>query len=481
MSETRPVISARNPSTGEYDYQFEAHFAHDVGRAAKELRLAQGGWCARGFAHRGGVLARWAAAIRKRRDELIASLVADTGRRHESELELEAVLAILERWSQYDPAEIIAPPRPSATRHVRVEQKAVPYALVGVISPWNGPLLLALIDAIPALLAGSAVLIKPSEITPRLVEPLLQSIQDVAELQAVISIVRGKEETGRALIDQVDAICFTGSTRTGHIVAQQAASRMIPAYLELGGKDPAIILPDADLRYAAAAIFWGSVTNAGQACQSIERVYVHRRDHDQLLELLCQLAAETTLSFEDERSGIGPIISASQVEVIARHLDDAVRRGAKILAGGIVEKGGAIWVRPTILSSVDHTMLVMTEETFGPIIPVMSYNDIGEAIALANDTSFGLSAAVFGSDEQAAIEVAEFVEAGAISVNDAALTAIVSDAEKMAFKTSGLGASRMGNAAIRRFLRPKAILVNEAASTKECPSGLLGSNRVTRD
>jgi len=456
-------IPVRNPRTGRYDYQIVPPATDALDALCADLRAAQPAWEAGGVAGRIAALTEWRRAMIARRDEIVAALVTDTGRYHESVLEFESVLASIERWCRLAPDLLrYGDSRPSAIPFISIEGRLAPYPLVGVISPWNFPLLLSLIDALPALLAGCAVVVKPSEIAPRFIEPLRRSIGDVPALNAVLQFVAGDGATGVALIDRVDLICFTGSVATGRCVAEAAARRFIPAFLELGGKDPAIVLAGADIDRAAAAILWGGTVNCGQSCLSIERVYVEAPVYEQFVETLTARASRLRLAFPDPQSGeIGPIISVRQAEVIADHLADACARGAVARCGGAIEeRAGGLYCPPTVLTGVDHTMKVMRDETFGPILPVMPVASVDEAVTLANDSDFGLSAAVFARDTGTARAVASRLMAGAVSINDAALTAIIHDGEKQAFKFSGLGGSRMGPAAINRFTRKQAMLVN---------------------
>ena len=458
------MIEVRNPRTGAVDATFEPPAAEELRATADRLRGAQAAWEARPAEERATVVRAYAEALRAHREEIVAALVADTGRLIESQLEVDAVLGSIERWCAAGPELLAAPePRRAAIPFVSVRQGVRPFPLVGVISPWNFPLLLSAIDAIPALVAGCAVLVKPSEVTPRFIEPLVRAIAAVPELP--LAYVAGAGETGSRIVDLVDAVCFTGSVATGRAVGEQAARRFIPAFLELGGKDPAVVLDSADLDRATSAILWGGTANAGQSCLSIERVYVDRSLYEPFVEQLTEKARAARLAAPEVGDGeIGPIIAAKQVAVIAEHLADAYAKGAKARAGGELETiGGGTYLRPTVLTEVDHGMKVMTEETFGPILPVMPFEGTDEGVRLANDTSFGLSAAVFGAPDEA-LAVARRINAGAISVNDAALTALVYDGEKNSFNLSGLGGSRMGPAALRRFGRRQAYLVADAGA-----------------
>ena len=350
---------------------------------------------------------------------------------------------------------------------VTIRDQYVPYGLVACISPWNFPVTLSLIDAVPAAMAGCAVIVKPSEVTPRFAEPLRESLQQVPELAAVFALVTGDGETGRALVDCADAVCFTGSVATGRKVAEAAAARFIPAFLELGGKDPAIVLRSADLEMATDVVLRGAVSNNGHACMSLERIYVDRAILAPFLALLVQKAQAVTLAYPDPRKGyLGPLIFHRQAQVIESQLADAFARGARALCGGRIETlGGGLYCRPTVLVDVDHGMRIMTEETFGPIVPVMPFDDVEQAIALANDSEYGLSACVLAGTIEEAIEVGRRIDAGGISINDGCMTYMTYEGEKNSFKYSGLGGSRMGAQGMKRFFRKKALIVQHGRAT----------------
>ena len=455
-------IPVRNPRTGVMDYEITPPSAEALVALCDRLRHGQSDWQTQGIAHRIEALQSWKQALLERKDALVEAVVADTGRWSESVLEVDSFLSGLDRWCRLAPELLTTPPpKTAAIPFIELHPQVVPYPLVGVISPWNFPLLLATIDAIPALLAGCAVVVKPSEIAPRFMAVLMEAIATVPALQSVLSFIEGAGETGAALIQSVDAVCFTGSVPTGKKVAMAAAQRMIPAFLELGGKDPAIVLESADLDQATSALLWGSVVNAGQSCLSIERIYVAETVCDRFTEQLVHKAKQLKLAYPNPDSGqIGPIISAPQASIIQTHLQDAVQKGAVVKCGGVVEeRGGGLWVEPTVLTQVNRSMAVMTDETFGPIMPVMPFATVEEAIWLANDTTYGLSASVFAGTPDEAQTIGQQIQAGAISINDAGLTALVHEGEKNAFKSSGLGGSRMGPASIQRFIRKQVFLV----------------------
>lgn len=456
-------VQVRNPRTGALDYEFTPPTREELEALTGRLRSAQPEWWALGVEGRVDAMRRWRDEIFRSKDEIQRALSADTGRWRLAGVEIESSAWGIEGWCQRAP-EILSERRGDSSTFPGVGYRSqfVPYPVLGVISPWNFPVSLSLIDAVPALLAGCAVAIKPSEVTPRFIEPLAGTLDAVPELRPVVELFPGGGETGAALIDCVDALCFTGSVPTGRKVAEAAARNFIPAFLELGGKDPAVVLASADLDRAAEAILLGSVTASGQVCFSIERIYVDRSVESELVRRLVDRANELELNTPDIHAGhIGPLIFERQAEIIADHLAEAVDSGARVLCGGEIEDhGGGKWIRPTVVTDVDHSMKLMTEETFGPVMPVMAFDSVDEAVALANDTQYGLSAAVFAGSEEEATGVARRIDAGAVSVNDAALTrAILQDAEKNSFKCSGMGGSRMGPASLLRFLRKKALIV----------------------
>lgn len=460
-------LAARNPRTGEYDFEFIAADRTQTQSVAAALRDAQSDWAAASLSGRSETLQSFAAALRTHRDEIAAALERDTGRRRISRLEVDGVAMSIEAWIAQAPALL---PQGWTQGRARAEinhaPQFVPYELAGVISPWNFPLTLSMIDTIPALLAGCAVMVKPSEVTPRFVEPLARAIDD-AGLSDLLRFIQGDGATGAALIEASDLVCFTGSVSTGRKVAAGCAEQMIPAFLELGGKDPLIVTASADLEKATNAALRGSVLSTGQACQSIERIYVQRAVYDQFYAQLTEKAKAVRLNWPAITEGeIGPIIFDKQADILASHIDDATAKGARLLAGGDIENhGGGLWLKPTVLADATHDMTVMREETFGPIMPVMAFDTADDAIALANDTDFGLSAAVMSGSLDEAEAIARRIDAGAVSMNDAALTAQFHEAEKHSFKLSGLGGSRMGPAGFQRFVRRKALIANTGEPT----------------
>lgn len=461
-------LSLRDPRTGQIDGAITATDAHAVMTAATRVRNAQPAWAGLSIEARAKTLMEFRSALEADGTSLAAALERDTGRRAIARQEVAGVVASIGAWAAQAPNLLAAEwTQGRAIPHLKHKPQFVPYPLVGVISPWNFPLTLSLIDTIPALLAGCAVLLKPSEVTPRFLAPLRAILAKVPALNAVFASVEGDGATGQALIDAVDAVCFTGSVPTGKKVALQCAGRLIPAFLELGGKDPLIVLETANLDDAVTAALRGSVLATGQACQSIERIYVQLPIFDDFVRNLTNAAKDARLNWpEIEKGEIGPVIFERQAQILHAQLADAMSKGARILTGGNLENhGGGLWMRPTVVVNVNHGMSLMMEETFGPIMPVMPFDHIDDAVRLANDGPYGLSAAVFAGTLDEAERVARRLDAGAVSLNDAALTALFYEAEKHAFGASGLGGSRMGAAGFHRFLRRKALIANTGKPT----------------
>lgn len=464
-------MKVHNPRTGEADYEIAPLDSDTIASVATKMRAAQVGWAAKKPAERSKILNQWADVIETNLGTIVPALTTDTGRAGISKIEVAGVPGQVRRWAEQAPiliAEGETSDQPTTQPTITTSTQLIPYQLVGVISPWNFPMTLALIDAIPALMAGCAVLIKPSEVTPRFIKPLMDTIKGVPELAAVLSIVEGDGATGAAMIEHIDYVCFTGSVATGRKVGEAAAKAFIPASLELGGKDPMIILASADPEIAAATALRASIVNTGQACQSIERVYVAKEIAGDFLGSLVTQAEAVELNYPDINKGhIGPFIFQKQAEIAQSQIDDAVEKGAEILTGGKVEiLSGGHYLRPTVLTNVTSQMTVISDENFGPVIPVRAFDTIDEAVMMANASEFGLSAAVIAGSAEEAEQVASRLNAGGVSINDGSLTSMVWEAEKSSFKNSGLGASRMGSRGLMRFFRKRVLIRQSGAAAK---------------
>jgi len=455
------TIKVRNPHTGEQDFAFEQTSAADVKATVDRVRANQPAWAALGNEGRIAVVDKLVAAMQRDFDAIYNALKDDEGRSAIAQYEAGCIGDEVARLTS-DIRQMMTEGEPQASLNpaARASGQWVPYGVVGNISPWNFPLILSLIDTMPALMTGNAVVIKPSEVTPRWTVPFMETVKSVPEIHNVLDVVMGPGETGAELINHVDLIVFTGSVRTGRIVGEAAARNFIPAFLELGGKDPAIVLESANMEVATSGVLRASVSATGQACQSLERVYVAAPIYDEFVEKITEKAKQVTLNTHQlEQGHVGPLIFDKQAAIIKDHIDDAKAKGAKVLNGGKIIHQGGVWVEPTILVDVTHDMKVMTDETFGPVIPIMKFDTVDQAVDLANDTIYGLSGSVFGEANEA-IEVAERVNGGAMSINDGSMTAFTHDVENESFGFSGLGGTRFGPHGVLRFVRRKAILNN---------------------
>ncbi len=447
-------MKAVNPRTGATDCEFAAASAEQIAGAAARLRDIQPGWEALGPKGRALVFERLAERLEREGEAVTEALAIDTGRMGIAAREVAGVIGMLRKWAVRGPqlfADLPCEPVPSATPGIDIVPRYSAYPLFGAIAPWNFPMLLAHIDAIPALMAGCAALVKPSEITPRFVAPLAEMLMDFPELP--LAHVLGGPDAGQALIENVDYVCFTGSTATGRKVAEAAARALIPSNLELGGKDPMIVTANADPVRAARIALRASVVASGQACQSIERLYIARAIAAPFMDELLRAAGEVG------PTELGPFIYPAQAQKVAEQISAARQAGAKVLIGGEVQViDGGHYLAPTVLTDVTPDMAVMREETFGPVIPVTVFDDVDEAVALANDTGYGLSAAVYAGSLDEAAAIGSRLDVGAVSLQDGALTSMVGDATNHSRKGSGLGPSRMGDEGLLRFLRRQALI-----------------------
>ncbi|MBN8290634.1 aldehyde dehydrogenase family protein [Rhodobacter sp. NTK016B] len=457
------AIDVPNPRSGVVDFKIEVPDLAAVTAKAARLRDGQTKWLEIGLEGRKAAMLQLCEAVDRHYTAIVDALSVDTGRYEMSVAEVEGVKGITQMRVATAEQALAAATGGSGDGSLSFRQQYVPRPLVGIISPWNYPLILSMIDAITALLAGSAVLIKPSEVTPRFIAPFLNAVAEVEYLRDVLDYVAGDGETGGAVIDVTDMVVFTGSVPTGRKVHERAAAQFKMAFLELGGNDPAVVLDSADADEAAEIVVRGAMENSGQLCCSIERVYAGRDIYPTFVDRVVARTKALTLNTEGLQSGeLGPVIFRKQAQILKAQLDDAVAKGARILTGGkLIEKDGGIWCEPTVLVDVTQEMEIMQAETFGPIIPIARFDEPDEAIRLANDTVFGLSATVIG-DEDEAVAVGERIHAGGVWINDFDTMGGVGDrAEKTAFGASGLGGSRYGHGGFHRFLLKKALIVRK--------------------
>src|SRR5271156_660153 len=391
-------IPVENPATGEIVATVPDLGADAVADMARRGRAVQPDWEAHGFDGRARVLLRAQKWLMDNSEQVIATIVSETGKTFEdaSLAEISYAGNAFGFWAKQAP-EYLADERVKSGQLLVKGKKLIlryrPLGLIGVIGPWNYPLTNSFGDCIPALAAGNSVILKPSEITPLTSLLMAEGLRECGLPEDVLQIATGRGGTGAALVEHVDMIMFTGSTKTGRKVAETAARRLIPASLELGGKDPMIVLSDADLERAANYATYFSMQNAGQTCISIERVYVEEPAYD---EFVARVPAKVrALRKGGPDGGRGPVGVVSmtfppQVDLVEDHVNDALSKGARVLTGGQQLPGAGRFYEPTVLVDVDHTMKIMTEETFGPTLPIMKVADSEEAVQLANDSPYCL-------------------------------------------------------------------------------------------
>jgi acyl-CoA reductase-like NAD-dependent aldehyde dehydrogenase len=455
-----------NPADGRVVGTAPEHTPDQVAVIAAGLRAAQPEWEDLGPQGRGRHLLNWLDWITDNEQRLLNLVQQESGKSW-GDTATETAIAghtinyiakHLDEWlsdqkvSAYGPGNV--------AKRLRVHLR--PYQLVGVITPWNAPLGMPMLDVPFAMAAGAAVLSKPSEVTPLAWGEVVGGWQATGA-PPILACTTGAGATGAAVVDQVDMIQFTGSTRTGRAIAVQAAERLIPCSLELGGKDAMIVLEDAPVDRAVSGAIWGGFYNCGQACISVERVYVHERIYDEFVEKLAKEASSLRVGVETDHSftnDVGALVTAAQVDIVERQIQDAVNKGARVLVGGKRRVPGNFFL-PTVLVDVDHTMDCMREEAFGPTLPVMKIRSEAEAIDLANDSPYGLAGSVWTADPERAQRVAKKLETGGVSANNAMATLFQFPLPFGGWKQSGLG-SRLGGAhSVQKYCRTQAFVADQ--------------------
>jgi acyl-CoA reductase-like NAD-dependent aldehyde dehydrogenase len=450
----------RNPATGAIAGEVHWTDPADVPTIAAGLRAAQRDWERRGPAGRAKDLARFAVWLGEHRGEIEELLIKETGKSAaDAAQEVPLLIMIISYYIKTMEKALAPEKRPAALPFMAIKKITVHYRprpVVGVVAPWNYPVANALMDGLGALAAGCAVLLKPSERTPLTAEVLRRGWLE-SGAPDVLGLAQGARAVVEAVVDNVDYLQFTGSSATGAKVMERAARRLTPVSLELGGKDPMIVLDDADVDLAAHAAVWGAMFNAGQTCVSVERVYVLEPVYDQFVKAVVRDVEKLEVG-AGEGKNFGALIDEQQLAVTERHVREAVAAGAKALTGGKRTDTSGSFYPPTVLVDVDHSMACMTEETFGPTLPIMKVGSVDEAIRLANDSEYGLSASVFSRDTDRANEVALQIDCGAVNINDVITNLMCTTAPMGGWKTSGIGARFGGADGLRKFCRVETVV-----------------------
>ena len=471
--EATQTIDVENPATGQVIRTLPVTSPEEVRVLADRARTAQPAWEALGFEGRGRVLRRMQKWVVDNSERVIQSLIDETGKTYEDAavVELAYGAGALGFWAKHAPGYLADEKIRSSSPFVLGRKLLVryrPVGVVGVIGPWNYPLTNSFGDAIPALAAGNGVVLKPSEVTPLTSLLLAEGLRECGMPENVLQIAIGGAETGTALIDAVDFVMFTGSTATGKKVMARAAETLTPVSLELGGKDPMIVLADADLERAANGAAFYSMQNSGQTCVSVERVYVEAPIYDRFVDAVTERvqALRQGPPAGPASVEVGAMTFPPQLDIVSRHVEQAREAGARITTGGHVREGSGRFYEPTVLADVDHSMDAMRDETFGPTVPIMKVADAEEAIRLANDSPYGLGASVWTKDRSRGEQIARRIESGYACVNDANVNYFAYELPMGGWKDSGLGV-RHGAAGIRKYTRQQAILVTRVAMKRD--------------
>jgi acyl-CoA reductase-like NAD-dependent aldehyde dehydrogenase len=515
-------FAVHNPATQEIIGTLPNMEADQIAEAVDKAAAAQVRWAATPVRDRLRILSRFAGLLCDQKEAVAAVISREAGKPEAEALstELLVVLDTVKYLRNTLPGFLRPEPIPHGNPVMKLKSGQLlrePYGVVGIISPWNYPFSVPSVQTLTALATGNAVVLKPSEFTPYSSLELQRLVREAGLDRDLLQVITGEGGAGAALLAaDVQKVVFTGSVATGKRVAQAAAARLLPVVLELGGKDPMIVLEDADVDVASSAAVWGAFMNAGQTCLSVERCYVHEAIYEKFLEKCVAKTEKLRVgssyidssshplrhdqsgedkSYSPQRIGhpqsssshplrrnldssnqaqpgaavphehgtpnaeidVGPMIHARQLSIVQSHVEDAVARGARLLAGGKpLPRMGPNFFAPTILADVDHSMTIMREETFGPVLPVRSFKTEDEAVALANDSEYGLAASIFTGDRKRGEALARRVHAGTVMVNDVLACFGISEAPHGGVKASGIGRTH-GRFGLEEMVWPKYV------------------------
>jgi len=456
-----PVV---NPASGEVLREFDCAEAAQVKDCVNRARAAQPGWQATPLKQRLAILGRFQNLLNDRKLEIARIITSETGKPLPEALlteilvVLDSVRFLLEESYGFLKEQPV-PHGGLATKTKRGLLAREPYGVMGIISPWNYPFSIPATEALAALAMGNVVVLKPSELTPMSALQIGSLLGEAGVPQNILQIVIGDSATGAALVEsEIDKLVFTGSVTTGKGIAQTAASRLLPVVLELGGKDPMIVLDDADMDVASSGAVWGAFVNAGQTCLSVERCYVHRSIYPEFVAACVDKTKQLRVgNGMNSETDIGPLIHERQLRVVEQHIEDAISRGAQVVVGGRRLKNlGRNLYAPTVLTDVNHEMRIMREESFGPVLPLMAFDSEAQAVRLANDSEYGLAASVWTRERARGETIARQIHAGTVMINDAVSCFGISEAPHGGVKSSGIGRTH-GRFGLEEMVRVKYI------------------------
>jgi succinate-semialdehyde dehydrogenase/glutarate-semialdehyde dehydrogenase len=467
MTNTQAVdrrIASVNPASGEVLREFDSASELEVQAAVFRAHGAQPAWEQLEVRKRVAVLRDFLRILHERKSEVARLITSEAGKPVVEALLTEVLVVLDAARFCIENGYAILREQPVSHRNLAVKTKSgrltrEPYGVMGIISPWNYPFSIPATEALAALVTGNTVVLKPSELTPQCSLRLAELLHKAGLPEDVFQVIVGDGSTGAALVNaKIDKLVFTGSVGTGKRIAQAAAARLLPVVLELGGKDPMIVLDDADVEVASSAAVWGAFVNAGQACLSVERCYVHRSLCARFLELVIQKAKQLRIgNGMDLQTDVGPLIHERQLRIVESHVEDALARGARLATGGVrLHDLGSNFYAPTVLAEVTHAMLIMREETFGPVLPMMAFDSDEEALWLANDSEYGLAASVWTRNRARGQALARRIQAGTVMINDAISCFGISEAPHGGVKASGIGRTH-GRFGLEAMVRVKYV------------------------
>jgi len=467
-------IASVNPATGEILRELDCAGEREVEAVVARARAAQPAWASLGLRRRIAIVGEFQKKLLEKKSEIAAVVTREAGKPLAESLVTEVLVVLDAARFLIDNAWNLLRDEPVphgnlATKLKRGSLVREPHGVVGIISPWNYPFSIPATETLAALVAGNAVVLKPSELTPLVALDLASLLYAAGLPKDVFQVVIGEGSAGAALLNSpIDKLVFTGSVATGKRIAAAAAERLLPVVLELGGKDPMLVLDDADVDVASSAAVWGAFVNAGQACLSVERCYAHRS----LYETFAQACAEKAKRLRvgngmDGNTDVGPMIHDRQVRIVESHVEDAKARGARVLAGGTrLPELGTNFFAPTVLADVTHDMRIVREETFGPVLPIMAFADDDEAVQMANDSEYGLAASVWTRDSTRGERLARRIHAGTVMVNDVISCFGISEAPHGGVKASGVGRTH-GRFGLDEMVRMKYLDVDRMPGMKK--------------
>jgi acyl-CoA reductase-like NAD-dependent aldehyde dehydrogenase len=463
-----PEIISRDPATGEEVGRAPLTLPEEVARAVDRARSSQAAWAATSFRARGRIILRARKIILGELDEIALLISRETGKPIAEAIAMEMAPGLdLMQYFARKTESLLQRERINVGLYGWMGRTSYlvhkPIGVVGIISPWNFPWATPLAEVVMGLMAGNAVVLKPSELTPLTALKIKEVLEQAGLPDGLLQVVTGDGSTGAALIGAgVNKIMFTGSVATGRRVAEAAANYLIPVVLELGGKDPMIVLEDAHIENAARGAVWGAFANCGQSCAAVERCYVNETVSQKFTDAV---VAETKRLQQsgDKQSDLGPMSSEQQLRVVERHVYEATAQGALALTGGERTSDAAgPFFPPTVLINVNQEMNVMREETFGPVLPIMKFKTDDEAIRLANDSLYGLTASVWTNDLARGKRIAEQIDAGTVMINEALYVHAVGQTPWGGVKHSGFGRTH-GRAGLLELVNQQHIHVNHFA------------------